>query len=56
MSSNCLQSEDSLNRIYKSMVGYIDENIACQGASEAIRRSPPLDTADASQNRWKKRE
>ncbi len=54
MSSNCLQSEDSLNRIYKSMVGYIDENIACQGASEAIRRRATLDTADSSQNRMEK--
>ena len=46
LSSNCLQSEDSLNRIYKSIAGYIDENIACQGASEAIRRRATLDTAD----------
>ncbi len=28
-----------------------DKNIACQGASEAIRRRATLDTADAGQSR-----
>ena len=32
------------------------ENIACQGASEAVRRRATLDTAEGARTEWQKRE